>query len=1237
MTSLTIFSTDANVQQEWQAYLPDSAIYLTDEFPTREDIWVLDCRTLSVADCQHILARCATCCFAWVDAEQLAEYGTVFFQFDVPLLQRPLTAFGVETVRQALHSQQATQSPEQQPHESYTQLTRAFVRHARTPSLLIESVATTVRDTLGADWVAFISVAIDETDDFRVELLGSAGMTQEDIARHIIRPNGLTLHIMKTAEPLIISDMAHFEQDHLQINPLTLKAGFEAGMVFPLLADDGVPFGVVWVLYHQVRTFSDAEAHHMQVYANHVALAYQYGVQKKLVDQWQKASERIFTHFDYSLSLTSTLQHITDGIHESLDCDVVTLYVYDADSQTVGVPYQQGAQHRQAIHQEGVVASDSIVYAMLDLSVPLILENAPADARFARTAFLHREGVQSLVVMPLRRAHKRVGVVFLNYRQPRHFLHDERAAIERLAEQIAVPVLNACLDEERRKTTQENSELLEQIREQGEQLQNLVKVIDIERNLSNQDRDAILDTIARSTARAAGADRITIRLIRDDGVRALAVYPQSSNNPDDWEIREGGHSQYIVETNNPVIIADVDQYDPSEYGGIQINPHLRNYWKARIGLPLTSGETTIGVMWLSFKHPQRVNETQLSALQSFANIAFLTKMYDIEQERLQHALKVMSSAHQSIHEATETDTILQRTMHLARQIVSSRAVNDACRSHLAVIHNNALIFKPEHNDPATYRLLQNALAPDATLTLDDETSLVLSAVQDQRTVLVNDVAQDPRFRPLLHDAHAGSQLSVPIYIGDEVFGVVSVEHRLPNSFEWYDQATLEWLASFVGQVLRNHKQQQMREALLEASQAITEGRDLSAVLQAIAEHAHKVLRIKREATDHDAYVGLREEDQYALVFHAGYPQHTIARIRAVGLDRIDLRGDLIGVSGIALTTNQPQLVLDTRTAKQAFQVEADTYPPLSILSLPIPNLTEDRPAVGVISLGHRQANSFDKDDRDIMMLFAKFAAVAIRRAREIDAQNRQRESLFELTHAAMHQVIASHDLNNFRMIYNFEFSQLQTHVSTFLKREEDILKSINDSQVFDEIAEAMDAVQENIRNLDEAYHSLIDHETHVPELGEQERFLLREWLWQYHKEKNVYLQLDPSLSDAHRCPIPRYWLREVLKIVLDNARRSLKQSGYDINKPERLIQMQASFDEQSGQVVLTIANPGKHAPLALRSLLTHRVIPRHLRKEGGGRGIGLFMSGIILRAYQGDIQYLPQTEHPTFKLLLPVH
>lgn len=1243
MTSLSIISKSTFLKKEWQQHFPDIDIQVTSSIPDKGTVWILDCSMLSSDDCHEIIVQKPDSCFALLDKKTLPDFGGMMMDAEIPILQFPLNQSGIISINHALQMQAQPQFVEdmtdKDTRKTYTNLAIEFARHTENPKAMIQAIAKAVHDTMRADWISFISLAFDENDDYTIELLGMFGndKVRESNAQQVIRPDGFTVHIMKTGFPVAIPDTENYHLDNMTVNPRLIKAGFKACMGLPLLLGDGEPFGVMWVMYNQTRKFIYEDVRHMQVYASHAALAYNYPVQKKLVEQWRTAAQHIFTRKKASQELSATLQQITDGIHEALDCDVVTLYLYQPLADELMPPYQKGAEYPDAILTSDKVKEESIVYHMLNETAPLILENAPADECFGQTDFLKRESIQSLVVMPLQRADEKVGVVFLNYRSQRHFTADERDAIAILTDQIAVPVLNARMDDTQQRINQENATLVEQFQKRDKQLQTLVQVIDVEKNLNNQDRVSILKTIASRTAIVAGADRVTIRLVQDDHVAALAIYPDEDRLSDerivDWSMRDGGHSQYIVKNNKRVIIDDVDNYDPADYDGIPINERWRGVWKARIGLPLSSGEKAIGVMWLSFKDARTATETELSAFQTFANIAFITKMYDIEQERLQNALRVMSKAHQSINAAKDIDDILRKTTVLARQIVSSRELSSVCQSHLAVVNNQMLQFKAEHNQEETHVLLREKLSPDASIPLDcPDPCLVLHVLREEATIRVDDVQDDSRFLPLLQEEHTGTQMSVPIFVGEKIFAIVSVEHRQANSFEWYDEATLEWLASFVGQVIRNRKQQQMRDALFEASQAITRGKGLPKVLESIAEQAHHVLEIKRGAKDHDAYVGLRQDNR--LIFKAGYPADTLESIAAAGFNEINLDDDPPGISGLALKENKAVLTPDTRQHSDAFQITDIIHAPLSLMSVPIPNLTDEQSALGVISLGHYETGSFDKDDEVIMTLLAKFAAVAIRRAQEIDAREARGDSLFELTHAAMHQVIAAHDLNNFRMIYNLNFPELQESLGELMNREEDILRTINDSSVFDTIEKALHSSKENIHNLDAAYKSLIDRDAQLPQLGDKGNFLLKDWLWTYHKEKHVHLHIDESLTEYHRCLIPKYWLREVIKIVLNNAARAIKQNGF--NHPERIIRMTVSYNTDAEMVDILVSNPGKFIPEEIRPLLTHRVIPKNLRAERGGRGIGLFMSGIIMRAYKGDIRYAPTESQPAFMLTVPL-
>ncbi|MEO1287007.1 MAG: GAF domain-containing protein [Chloroflexota bacterium] len=626
MTTLTLITTDVTLIGNWQALSPQVVDTVPD---TTDDVWLLDCTSLPTDTIRAVIEQAPPLCFALVDNQALLNIGGVLFDSDIPILKKPLTAHGRATIEQALSGTENDLDATQTRPTAFTGLAQEFALRSTDVRQFTHKIATAVKDMMKADWVAFVSVTFDQTENYSADVLAMVGDVPEDHADNVVRPNGFTLHILKTQLPVVMPDARTFKLDDIQVNPRTLEAGFRAGLGLPLLLQDGEPFGVMWVMYNEPHLFTYADVRHMQVYASHVALAYSYHVQKKLVGQWQIAAQRIFTRPLNHHTLTETLDYITTGIHDSLDCDAVMLFFREYEDDA----YQVFHDGTMDVNQYDLVRLP-LFHEMTQADEPLILDNAPADTRLTDILPVRQGLVQSVVLMPLAHANQSIGLIWLYYHDARHFTEEEATAIKLFADQIAVSITNAVLDAQQNLINQKNNDLIQQLQEQGEQLRNLVKVIDIERNLNNQDRQAILKTIARQTCVAADADRVTIRLVQDDHVAALAVYPETDDDIDvkqsvNWQIRVGGHSQYIVETNQPVIIPDVDNYDPTSYSGIAINPRWRGVWKARIGLPLTSGEKTIGVMWLSFKHARPVTSSQLSAFQSFANIVHFGQEGDI--------------------------------------------------------------------------------------------------------------------------------------------------------------------------------------------------------------------------------------------------------------------------------------------------------------------------------------------------------------------------------------------------------------------------------------------------------------------------------------------------------------------------------------------------------------------------------------------------------------------------------
>ena len=73
--------------------------------------------------------------------------------------------------------------------------------------------------------------------------------------------------------------------------------------------------------------------------------------------------------------------------------------------------------------------------------------------------------------------------------------------------------------------------------------------------------------------------------------------------------------------------------------------------------------------------------------------------------------------------------------------------------------------------------------------------IVGSVAKNRKSEIVNDTSKDDRY--ILDDAYRYSEITVPLYYGDTLIGVIDSEHEEKNYFEEVDLETLNTIASFV--------------------------------------------------------------------------------------------------------------------------------------------------------------------------------------------------------------------------------------------------------------------------------------------------------------------------------------------------------------------------------------------------------------------------------------------------------
>lgn len=109
---------------------------------------------------------------------------------------------------------------------------------------------------------------------------------------HPVRPNGTSMEVVHSRQPVFISDMTLTPESH----PRMRQEGVRASACLPLLSKAGT-FGVMWVNFFEPHPFAESEKSVLQIFANQVAIAITQSnlisaLQTSNLELEQRASER---------------------------------------------------------------------------------------------------------------------------------------------------------------------------------------------------------------------------------------------------------------------------------------------------------------------------------------------------------------------------------------------------------------------------------------------------------------------------------------------------------------------------------------------------------------------------------------------------------------------------------------------------------------------------------------------------------------------------------------------------------------------------------------------------------------------------------------------------------------------------------------------------------------------------------------------------------------------------------
>jgi signal transduction histidine kinase len=521
-----------------------------------------------------------------------------------------------------------------------------------------------------------------------------------------------------------------------------------------------------------------------------------------------------------------------------------------------------------------------------------------------------------------------------------------------------------------------------------------------------------------------------------------------------------------------------------------------------------------------------------------------------------------------------------------------------------------------------------------------------------KTILANDVTQDPRyiFRKSTKDVRA--ELCVPITLGTKTIGVLDIQSTQLEAFDKHHVSALETLADQLAIAIENarlydqiNQHVQELKTLNEIGQAITSTLDLQESLTLITSHATRLMNVAA------ASVVLRDDEVSEVWFAAASGEGSEA---VIGL-RMALGQ---GLAGWVAEQGEPVMVPDVYIDKRFFRDvdKSSGFTTKSILCVPLQ--TKGR-TIGAIEVMNKKNGLFNKDDLALLQALAAPAAAAIENAQLYAEQARALKRLAETQTqliqsaklAGVGQLAAgiAHEINNpLTTIIGLASLLLDTSVPA------DEAERLEDLHMINQEARRARDIVRGLLNFARA-------DTPKPEPADLNQLIEGSIPLVYTKSISHKIQLHKKLQPLPALLLDVNQIRQVIVNLLHNAIYAMQDTNdraailtittelapKNLSKPVNQATVEAGRITGNGRKIDYLDEPDL-AVVCRISDTGQGIQPEHLDKifdpffttkeVGQGTGLGLSISYSIIENHGGQISVeSTSNQGTTFILTLPLN
>jgi len=338
-----------------------------------------------------------------------------------------------------------------------------------------------------------------------------------------------------------------------------------------------------------------------------------------------------------------------------------------------------------------------------------------------------------------------------------------------------------------------------------------------------------------------------------DPEEELLTFPYAIDNQQQVELSpvslddERSLVAWVVRENRSFVTDDWEKDDPP-VAGIGFDPE--GPARSILCFPMQAGDEVIGVFSVQSDRPDEFDEDARHLLASIADqvavIVRNARLYSTTQELVDTIAREYLTAASLRETVSAIGTTLDLDEVLDQLLVSMSDIVPYDAAAIGLFVGGEVVFSAQRS----YLALDKKELASRNREILHRSPVVREILRRREPIWIEDVRADPRWQGVPERDYPRSWLGVPMLAGEDVIGILMLEHRQPDVYREREAWLISTLASHASLAVQNARlheeiQRQLTEltTLYEASATINANLDQDTVLRTVVEEMVEALGV----------------------------------------------------------------------------------------------------------------------------------------------------------------------------------------------------------------------------------------------------------------------------------------------------------------------------------------------------------------------------------------------------------